>query len=67
MFLEKYKVVRRLTLVWACWLITATVDTYRANVGEVNASDATIIMGVIGILSVVIGFQAGKERNDWTH
>ena len=52
---------------WACWLITATVDTYRANVGEVNASDATIIMGVIGILSVVIGFQAGKERNDWTH
>jgi hypothetical protein len=57
MWLDRYKVVRRFVLLWACWLITITAMSYMENMGEINGSDAAVITGVIGILTIVIGFQ----------
>ena len=64
-WLDKYKVFRRATLLWAVWLITITVMTYlERGVGTVSMADATIITGVIGILAVVVGFQTKEEVKD---
>lgn len=56
-WLEKHSVIRRAVLLWAVWLITVVAETYMLNIGKINAADAAVITGVIGILTVVIGFQ----------
>jgi hypothetical protein len=56
-FVDKHKIVRRGVLAWAAWLISATAMAYFEHIGEINASDAAVITGIIGILTVVIGFQ----------
>lgn len=55
---EKHLIVRRLTLVWACWLITVVVlrVTEPAVLEKVTASVASVVAGVIGILATVIAF-----------
>jgi len=60
-WLDKYQVVRRATLGWSMWLITETIEAYTGMMGKVQLADVTVITGVIGILAVVIGFQAKEE------
>lgn len=55
---EEHKLVRRVVLGWACWLITVVVlrVTDPAVIGDVNGAVATVVTGVIGILATVVGF-----------
>lgn len=55
---EKHKLVRRLALVWACWLITIAVlrVTDPAVITQIGGAGATVVSAVIGILATVIGF-----------
>lgn len=66
---EKHKLVRRLTLAWACWLITVVVlrVTRPEVLSDVNAATATIVTAVIGMLATVIAFyqwSRHKESDD---
>jgi len=55
--------VRRLTLVWAVWLITMVVFWFMGE-DTINAAQATVVTAIIGILATVIAFyqhQRGRE------
>lgn len=54
--LEEHQAVRRLLLLWVCWLITVTVDRFFLNIQHIDAPQATVITAVIGMLTAVIGF-----------
>jgi hypothetical protein len=57
-WIEKYKVVRRLTLLWACGLITyGTLEYFK------DGGDSTGYIALVGILTTVIGFYM-KRRYD---
>ena len=67
---EKYKVVRRLALLWAIWLITIVVlritdDLILFTLASASgASLAAIATSVIGILTVVVGlYQVGRQKD----
>jgi hypothetical protein len=55
---NEHLLVRRLTLVWACWLITVVVlrVTEPAVLEKITASVASVVAAVIGILATVIAF-----------
>ena len=60
-WLNEYKVIRRLTLVWAMWLITTTVTQALAEPDLINGYVVAIVTAVVSILTVVIGFyQTGR-------
>ena len=66
---NEHKLIRRVALVWACWLITVVVlrVTEPAVLEKVNSSMATIVVAVIGILATVIAFyqwSRHKENKD---
>lgn len=64
---NEHKLARRLTLAWACWLITVVVlRVTRPEVLEhVTAAVATVVSAVIGILATVIAFyQWSRQRDD---
>ena len=56
--LARFRIIRRGVLLWAVWLVTITVLAYLENIGQVNATDGVIIGAIVGILSVVIEYQA---------
>jgi hypothetical protein len=64
-----HKFVRRVTLAWACWLITIVVlrVTEPEVLEHVDGGVATVVTAVIGILATVIGFyqwSRSKEEKD---
>lgn len=64
---NEHKLVRRLTLAWACWLITVVVlrVTDHAVLEHINGATATVVTGVIGILATVIAFyQWSRQKED---
>lgn len=63
---ERHKLVRRLALAWACWLITIVVlrVTEPAALPHVSGSVAAVVTAVIGILSVVIGLYQWHRHQD---
>ena len=69
---EEHKLVRRLTLGWAVWLITVVVlrVTQPEYLSDVNGATATIVTAVIGLLTTVIAFyqwtrhQEKKDAHD---
>lgn len=63
---EEHKLVRRLTLLWACWLITVTVlrVTDECALTDLGAAGATVVTGVIGILATVIAFYQHHRAKD---
>lgn len=63
---EEHKAARRLTLAWACWLISVVVlrVTRPEVLSEVNGSVATIVTAVIGILATVIAFYQWSRSKD---
>jgi hypothetical protein len=56
-WLYRHRVMRRLVLLWACWLITMVSLEYTGHIGKANTADGVIITAIVGILSAVIGFQ----------
>lgn len=64
---NKHMLFRRMTLIWACWLITVVVlrVTEPAVLEKVTASVASVVAGVIGILATVIAFyQHHRSKSD---
>ena len=67
---EKHKVVRRLALLWAIWLITVVVLRITDDIilftlaSTSGASLGVIATSVIGILTVVVGlYQVGRQKD----
>jgi hypothetical protein len=65
-WIENHKLVRRLTLGWALWLITVVIlrVTDPEVMEHVNGPMATIVTGVIGILATIIGFYMKLRGKD---
>lgn len=64
---NRHRLVRRLALLWACWLITVTVMRVTAieALPLVTAPVASVVAAVIGLLSVVIGlYQWSRHKDD---
>lgn len=55
---RKHRLFQRLTLIWACAIITIVVlrVTEPDVIQAVGAAGATIVTGVIGILATVVAF-----------
>jgi len=64
--INEHKLIRRLALVWACWLITVVVlrVTTPEVMAQVNSSMATIVVAVIGILATVIAFYQWSRHKE---
>lgn len=60
-WLDRYRVFRRLTLIWACALIT--YGTVQYFTGSHTHDPTNGYISLVGILSVVIGFYV-KWRHD---
>jgi len=60
---EKYKLVRRLIIAWACWIITTTIWRFFDDASTSSAA-ATVTVAVIGLLGIVIGFYQWSRDND---
>ena len=66
---EDHKLVRRLLVIWAVWLITTVVLDAMNKVAVIDAPAATMITGIIGILATVTAFyirsrELDGKRND---
>lgn len=61
-FLRRHRLFPRLTLIWACTIITIVVlrVTEPDVISAVGPAGATIVTGVIGILATVIAFFRSK-------
>lgn len=64
---DDFKLARRLTLIWAIWLIS--VVSLRVTepdvVTQLNTASGVVVTGVIGILATVVGFYLkSRERDD---
>lgn len=64
--INEHKLIRRLALIWACWLITVVVlrVTEPSVLEKVNSSTATIVVAVIGILATVIAFYQWSRHKE---
>lgn len=65
--INEHKLIRRMVLLWACWLITVVVlrVTEPSVLQHVNGAVATIATAVIGILATVISFyQWSRHKED---
>ena len=60
-FIYQKRVVRRTVLAWSVVIITVTIMAYLEHIGKVNASDASIIIAIIGILAAVIKYQDEEQ------
>lgn len=63
---EVHKLVRRLTLVWAAWLITVVVlrVTQPEVLANISGPVATVVTAVIGLLATVIAFYQWSRQQD---
>ena len=69
--LDRYRIVRRLALIWCLGLISYTVWAFFENLEAVGGAQATVITTILGLLSTVIYFyqsartkQENEERNE---
>lgn len=64
---NEHKLIRRLSLVWACWLISVVVlrVTRPESLEHVTDAVAAVVIAVIGILATIVGFyQWSRQRDD---
>lgn len=61
---NQHKFARRFSLFWSMCLITYIAMAYVGKMGELNSTDATVILGFIGILATVIGFYQWHRSKD---
>jgi hypothetical protein len=61
---EKYKFARRSALYWAMGLITYSVLRFFDLIEKVGAPQASVIVAIIGLLSVVIGLYNKHRSQD---
>lgn len=58
--------IKVVVLIWACWIISVAVlrVTEAEVITQIGTAGATVITGVIGILTTVIGFYQWRRRKD---
>ncbi len=63
-FLERNRIIRKVSVIWAATIITVVVlrTTHPEVIAQVNAPVSTIVMGVIGLLSVVMNSLIKNDR-----
>lgn len=63
---ERHKLVRRITLAWACWLISIVVLRVSdpGTIVQIGAAGASVVTAVLGILATVIGFYQWHRHHD---
>ena len=62
---NQHKLVRRLLVFWAIGLITAVVVVFMHKMGSIQTADATVIVSVVGLMSLVLGFyQWSRDKDD---
>ncbi len=65
---EKHKLVRRLALLWAVWLITWVVlRVFGGPLKEITGPAATALGIVVGLLATVIGFYQHTRSKEADH
>ena len=61
---NQHKLVRRLLLLWAMVMITITLERFWDNLASF-ANPTTVVLAVIGLLSIVLGFyQWSRDKDD---
>lgn len=64
-WIDKYKVVRRLILIWAVWLITWVTFAVFDDPPDIAGSTAAALGTIVGILATVIAFyQSSRFKED---
>lgn len=61
---EKYKLVRRLLVLWAVWLITIVVFRVMDTVTALDGPTVTLVGTIIGILATVTAFYIKSREID---
>lgn len=61
---NEHKFARRFTLFWAMALITYSVWEFFHQYGAANQSHATVIVAIIGLLTVAIGLYQWDRMQD---
>lgn len=64
---EEHKLFRRLTLVWAAWLITWVTFRVFGRPYEVTGHTATALGIIVGILATAIGFYKWSRHTEDRH
>lgn len=60
--LNDHLLVRRLTLIWACWLITVVTLDLLGKTIKLDAPAATYFVSVVGLLATVLAFYMKREK-----
>lgn len=63
-WLDRYKVFRRLALIWALWLITHATLKCFDNIEHITTPVAACLATVVGILTVVVGLYQGSRHKE---
>ena len=61
---EEHKLVRRLLVIWALWLITYVVLDAVDKVKQIDGSAAAMISTIVGILATVTSFYIRSRELD---
>ena len=61
---NRHKLVRRLLLLWAVWLITTVVLAYTERMGSISQADGVVIGAVIALLSTVLALYQHQRAKD---
>lgn len=65
---ERHKLFRRLTLVWACWLITWVTLRVFEHPYQITGNTATALGIIVGILATAVGFYKwSRHKEDCEH
>lgn len=60
---EEHKLVRRLALLWGFVIVTWCLMGFWDRLAEINSAHATVLVAVIGLVSVVTGFYiTGRDK-----
>ena len=61
---EDHKLVRRLLVLWAVWLITVVVLNAIGKISNIDAAAATMVGSIVGILATVTAFYIRSRELD---
>lgn len=66
-FIDRHKVVRRFIILWVIGIITWSVYISFTNPPDIPSGTATVLISIIGLLSVAISFYQWQRHKDDTN
>jgi hypothetical protein len=61
---EEHKLVRRVLVIWALWLITVVVLDATAKITSIDTASAAMVGSIVGILATVTAFYIKSRQID---